>query len=162
LGTVSSGLFGNREGRVIPGIAPGYPSPAVTRAEIVQANQQRLETYQNADDFHAGDQVRVRMSELFSNVRKAIKAGLSKQIVVMFLPSVYKVERVIGMKGGVGSRRYILQNANGDRIMSHDYKTRHFRADALQRAQGESRMTLDRALKLNQVERSQTNCRNLE
>jgi transposase InsO family protein len=160
--TVEDDSRARREGRVIPGIAPGYPSPAVTRAEIVQANQQRLENYQNADDFHAGDQVRVRMSELFSNVRRVIKAGNSKQIVVMFTPTMYRVERVIGVKGGVGSRRYILQNANGDRIMSHDFKTRHFRADALQRAQGESTMSLDKALRLNQVERSQTDCRNLE
>jgi hypothetical protein len=54
----------------------------------------------------------------------------------MFTPTIYMVERVIGVRGGVGSRRYILQKASGDRLMSHDYKTRHFRADALQRARG--------------------------
>jgi hypothetical protein len=152
-----------REGRIFPGIAPSYPTPAVTSQAILEANQQRLANYQDGDDYHAGDQVRIRMSELFSNIRKAIKAGNSEQIVVTYYtPTIYTVERVISVRGGVAARRYILQNASGDRIMTYDYKTRHFRADALQCAQGESEMTLDRALKLNQVERSQTDCRNLE
>jgi hypothetical protein len=84
---------------------------------------------------------------LFSNIRKAIKAGISKQTIVMFTPTLYTVERVIGVRGGLAApRRYILQNASGDRIMTSDYKTRQFRADALQKAQGESEMSLDKAL----------------
>jgi hypothetical protein len=61
---------GQREGRVFPGISPGYPTPAVTRQAILEANQQRLANYQDADGFRVGDDpVRVQMSELFSNVR---------------------------------------------------------------------------------------------
>jgi hypothetical protein len=50
-----------REGRVFPGISPSYPTPAVTGQAILEASQQRLANYQDADGFRVGDQVRVRM-----------------------------------------------------------------------------------------------------
>jgi hypothetical protein len=137
-------------------------APSVTRAEILERAQEAKDAYQSLDNrFQVGDRVRVKMTELFSNQRKIVKQGSSKQLSVLWSPVVYTIQERRGSR--VGHTHFIVVNDRGDRIMDYRHRTRLFKADSLLHA-GELEsgdLSYDRALKLNGIERSRTDAINL-
>jgi hypothetical protein len=105
-------------------------APAVTGAEILPRAQEAKDAYQSLDNrFQVGDQVRVKMAELFANQRKIVKQGLSKQLSVLWSPVVYTIQERRGSR--VRHTHFILVNDQGDRIVDYRHRTRLFKADSL-------------------------------
>jgi hypothetical protein len=50
----------------------------------------------NTTEYEIGDFVRVKMGTLYSSVRKLIKSGDKKNIVVNYSPTVYKITNILG------------------------------------------------------------------
>ena len=62
---------------------------------IKQLTERKMEKFQELDDFQIGDIVRVKMSSIFSNVRKLVKDGNSKQILFNYSPKLFFISHVI-------------------------------------------------------------------
>ena len=114
-----------------------------------------MEKFHEVDDFEKGELVRVKMSSLFSGVRKLVKSKLTKQIVVSYSPEVFKIEKVvIPRKNQLARRKYYLENSAEMVITTPTGNRKPFYASELQRA-GEtsaSNMTMAKALSLNKVD----------
>ena len=90
---------------------------------IIQNVMQRIEDRAEASikrnttsEYKVGDQVRVLMSSLYSEVRKVIKAGDQKQIPVKYTPEVFIIKRILKPKEELKDftkLRYNLSNQNG-------------------------------------------------
>ncbi len=75
-----------------------------------------------------GDHVRVRLAHFQSGVRKQIKMGNRKQMVIRFSPEIYVVKGVIDRRV---KKLYTLATQNGDAILSPNGKTRVFQRNDL-------------------------------
>jgi transposase InsO family protein len=123
--------------------------------------RKKIEKYKEIDNYEEGDIVRVKMSSIFSNVRRIIKQGNSKQIVVTWTPYTFEVTKVIRRRNGTLERnRYELSDANGVPIRNHKGKVKYFYASELYQILSQEEniapISMEDALKLNQVETSQT------
>jgi hypothetical protein len=77
----------------------------------------------NTTEYKIGDFVRVKMGTLYSSVRKLIKSGDKKNIIVNYSPTVFKITRILGKDKAdrrVGNNvisfeklRYTLSNLDG-------------------------------------------------
>lgn len=138
-------------------------SVLITRAEILSRARKIKQKYEAADNFQEGDLVRVSLSELFANQRKTIKSGNSKQLVVLYSPAVYRIDKVIGSK--VGHNKYVLYNEHNIPLENPNGSTKYFKADSLlivdPNADNETEMTFDKALELNKIEPSTQDVKNI-
>ena len=115
----------------------------------------QIQKFQKEDDYQVGDHVRLKMSSIFSNIRKLIKANETKQIAVTYSPIVYQIVKVITPRNGLLERkRYVLGKPNGDVVRSAKGAQKSFYASELQHVEGnnDTHITIDDALKLNKVE----------
>jgi hypothetical protein len=62
---------------------------------IIKRVERQIDNYKHLDNFQPGDAVRVKMSALFSQIRKLIKEGKQKLIVVTYAPKIFYINRVI-------------------------------------------------------------------
>lgn len=66
------------------------------------------------EEFEQGDYVRLRMDEIFKNIKNLVKQGDKKQIIITYSPSIFRIFKKITPKNGLLERsRYILQANNG-------------------------------------------------
>jgi hypothetical protein len=117
--------------------------------------KQEIEKFKEVDDFKKGEAVRVKMSSLFSGVRRLVKTKLTKQIVVSYSPEVFKIEKVvIPRKNMLARRRYYLENSDGLVITTPSGNRKPFYASELIRAGADTQgnMTMAKALRLNKVD----------
>ena len=73
------------------------------------------------DNFIIGDSVRVLMSSLHSEVRKLIKAGRGKYVVVKYSPEIYYIREKLTPKPKLKdfqNPRYTLQDINGNKLLT--------------------------------------------
>lgn len=133
----------------------GDDKKVIAQQETRRRVEKEMEKFKEMDDFQKGDLVRVKMSSLFSGVRKLVKAKLTKQIVVSYSPEVFEIEKVvIPRKNMLARRKYYLENRDGMVITTPTGNRKPFYASELQRA-GEntaSRLTMAKALSLNKVD----------
>jgi hypothetical protein len=131
---------------------------SVAKANHLRHVKKQIKKFKDEDTFEVGDYVRVRMATLFSNIRKVIKSGNSKQIVVEYSPLIFQIAKVIIPRNNTLSRkRYILENEHGRHIMSQKGNIKHFYSSDLllvQNEEQEANITMEDALKLNQVEQT--------
>ena len=66
-------------------------------------------------EFEKGDYVRVKLSQLYSQIRKMVKDGDKKYIVVKYSPEIYQIDKVIQPDHeGYEKLRYTLKNLEVD------------------------------------------------
>lgn len=70
-------------------------------------------------EFNEGDSVRLRMDEIFKNVKNLVKQGNTKDIVITYSPSIFTIFKKINPRKGTLERsRYILQANNGRLLLT--------------------------------------------
>ena len=118
-----------------------------------------IEKFKHQDDFNLDDQVRVKMSSIFSNIRKLIKDKHTKQIVVTYTPEVFTVSKIVkSQKSPLERNRYLLTNAKGETLnIGENQANKYFYgSELLLVPDGDEKptITMDRALVLNKVKRN--------
>jgi hypothetical protein len=125
---------------------------------IKRIAKNKLSKYKDQDNFKEGDMVRVKMSAIFSQIRKLIKSKESKNIVVAFTPLIFEITKKVYRGGATYERnRYILQGQNGEPIRKKNGEIAQFYASDIIHADDVKKdvtLSMDRALKLNGVERT--------
>jgi hypothetical protein len=127
----------------------------VAKTNVLRLAEKQIEQFQEDDNFQVGDSVRVKMSSIFSGVRRLVKQNLTKQIVITYSPEVFYVKRVIKPRTRTLARqRYIVENSQGQQINKPNGGIKHFFASELQLVSEvtEPEISMERALKLNKVE----------
>jgi hypothetical protein len=126
----------------------------LARVNIAKKALKTIKKYKQIDNYEVGDQVRVKMSAIFNNIRKLLKEGNSKQIVVSYTPEVFTVNKVIQKNGVLERNKYLIENSDGNLLTKANGKNKYFYAsDLLPFNDGEpSNITMTQALKLNKVE----------
>jgi hypothetical protein len=70
-------------------------------------------------EFNVGDYVRVKLSQLYSQIRKMVKQGDKKYIVVKYSPEIYEIDRVFQPDHeGYEKLRYTLKDLDGNRLLT--------------------------------------------
>lgn len=115
------------------------------------------------DEFNVGDHVRVKMSALYSEIRKAVKQGNKKLINVTYTPEIYRVFKVIEeTHPSYERKRYTLKTLEGEPLyterkvneMTHSHRYRRLFASDLLKVDKETKnldYTNYRANQLNQI-----------
>ena len=82
--------------------------------EIKKNVKQQIKKFKDTE-FNVGDTVRLRMDEIFKNIKAKVKAGETKNIIVTYSPSIFTIYKKIIPRNGLLERsRYILKaNDNG-------------------------------------------------
>lgn len=107
-------------------------------------------------EFNVDDVVRVKMSVIFSNIRKAIKSGNSKQIVITYTPILFKIIKVV--KGDKIKRtKYLIENLSNNQVLqTKNEKNKYVYSSDMILAEGNennnSDISMEKALKLNKVD----------
>jgi hypothetical protein len=130
------------------------------RIAIIKKTIQQIKKFNQQNRYYLFDKVRVKMSSIFSNVRRLMKEGNSKQVAVTFTPEMFLVSRVIVPRNNVlERRRYILINAD-DKPLSKNGKPQMFYSSELLLVGGDNDndadISMEEALKLNGVKPSST------
>ena len=70
-------------------------------------------------EFNVGDLVRVKMTQLQSQLRQQVKAGDKKFIVVKYSPEIYRVHAILAPdNAGYEKNRYTLEDLNGEPLLT--------------------------------------------
>jgi hypothetical protein len=109
----------------------GHELQGEQNQSIIRLHERRIiNLIKNNDttEYKIGDFVRVKMGTLYSKVRKLIKSGDKKNIVVNYSPTVYKITNILGKDKAdrrVGNNvisfeklRYTLSNLDGTPLAS--------------------------------------------
>jgi len=122
---------------------------------VLEKARRQIASYKVMDAYKVGDRVRVKMSALFSNVRRLIKEKASKQIVVHFSPVIFRVNKVYRPVGTLERKKYKLVNEEtGNYLAKPDGSVKLFFASEMSAAIEEIKMKMQEALRLNGVENS--------
>lgn len=128
---------------------------------VVEDAKTRLNKYKESE-YKTGDKVIVSMAIVFSDVRRKMKAGLKKELIVLFMPHVFIIKSVIQAKNSLERKRYTLKSVNENTYLrspnSNEY-TRVYASDLKTVNVDDFDMTIDEALNLNGCERRATDLR---
>ena len=70
-------------------------------------------------EFSVGDYVRVKLSQLYSQIRQMVKQGDKKYIVVKYSPEIYEIDRVLKPDHeGYEKLRYTLKDLDGNILLT--------------------------------------------
>ncbi len=126
--------------------------------EVKQKNDAKMEKYKESDHFQVGDHVLVRMSCIFSQMRKMIKSKDIKKCPIIFMPKLFIIARIVRSRKPNTRNKYIIKNAETDQIVTTNVptKTRYFTANDMIKTDidGDFDITIDEALRLNNIERT--------
>jgi hypothetical protein len=143
-------------------------TPETIRKETVNNIRERAKKQLEKNkivELNVGDWVRVKMSALYSELRKAIKQGNKKLINVTYTPEIYRVFKVIQETHPTYERkRYTLKNLDGEPLyteskineMTHSHRYRRLFASDLLKVDKDTRnvsFNNNRANQLNQINR---------
>lgn len=128
----------------------------LARVSIVKKVFKQIRKFKDQDNFEVGDLVRVKMSSIFANVRRLVKSGDNKKLVVTYTPDTFRVSKVIIPKGVLERKRYVLENSDDKPVTTKKNNVVQFYGSELLLWDGENDASIDmeRALKLNGVERN--------
>ena len=141
-------------------------TPETIRKETVNNIRERARKQlekNKIDEFNVGDHVRVKMSSLYSELKKAIKQGNKKLINVTYTPEIYRVFKVIQeTHPNYERKRYTLKTLEGEPLyterkvneMKHSHRYRRlFASDLLKidKLTNNISYSNDRANQLNQI-----------
>lgn len=144
------------EARVLPEFFNRDNPKRIARYSLLKKAIKKIKKFKEEDNFKVDELVRVKMSSIFTNVRRLVKEGNTKQIVVNYTPEVFVVAKVIVPRNKLLERkRYMLKNAN-DLLLGKKGSPMQFYASELLRFKGEDVADIDYdmndALKMNKVE----------
>jgi hypothetical protein len=70
-------------------------------------------------EFQLGDYVRVKLSQLYSQIRKTVKDGEKKYIVVKYSPEIYVIDHILQPdRAGYEKLRYTLKTLGGEPLLT--------------------------------------------
>jgi hypothetical protein len=70
-------------------------------------------------EFELGDYVRVKLSQLYSQIRKMVKDGEKKYIVVKYSPEIYVIDKILKPdRIGYEKLRYTLKTLGGEPLLT--------------------------------------------
>lgn len=117
------------------------------------------------EEMNVGDHVRIKMSSIYSEIRKQVKAGNKKLINIGYTPEIYRIFKVLKEDHPTYERkRYTLKKLDGSPLLterkinemthSHRYK-RLFASDLLKIDKNSENVNYDnnRGNQLNQIEK---------
>ena len=126
-------------------------------------------------EFNIGDYVRVKLSQLYSQVRKMVKDGDKKFIVVKYSPEVYQIDKILKPDNeGYEKLRYTLTSLDGQPLLTQQKmnnpnkprgQKRFFASDFLKVSKKDvlkdkdDNFTIHDALKLNVVRDEETDAK---
>ena len=133
------------------------------KISLIKKAMDKIRKFRELDRFRVGDIVRVKMSSIFSNVRKLVKDDNTAQIVVTYTPELFVVHKVVTPRKRLLERRkYILKNGDG-RTLTKNKVDCMFYGSELLKFNGDNANDIDidmvTALRLNGVEPSATDVR---
>ena len=156
----------NRE--LPPSLAKSEATPEAIRINarnnIREKAKKQLER-NKVEELNKGDYVRVKMSALYSELRKEVKAGNKKNINVSYTPEIYKIFKVIDeTHPSYERKRYTLKKLDGTPLyteskineMRHSHRYRRlFASDLMKVDKKTNNIAYDneRANQLNQLEK---------
>lgn len=128
------------------------------KISLVKKAIQKIKKFKEEDNLKVGDFVRIKMSSIFANVRRLVKEGNTKQIVVTYTPEIFIVRKVVAPRNKLLERKkYVIENADG-KPLSKNGTTQMYYASELLPFNGANATDIDidmnMALKLNGVERN--------
>jgi len=158
----------NKTRELPPSIAKSEATPEALRINarnnIKEKAKKQIER-NTITELNKGDYVRVKMSALYSELRKEIKAGNKKLINVSYTPEIYKIFKVIDeTHPSYERKRYTLKKLDGSPLYTeskvnemrktHRYR-RLFASDLLKVDKETDNVAYDnnRAQQLNQIEK---------
>lgn len=144
--------------RTLPEVFAENNPKLKAKLSLIKRAIKKIEKFKEEDNYSVGEIVRVKMSSIFTNVRRLVKEGNTKQIVVTYTPELFIVNRVISPRNKLLERkRYLLENADG-KILSKNGAVQQYYASELLRFDGKNaddiNVDMNMALKLNKVERN--------
>ena len=99
-----------------------------TRAERFNNREVAMNTSEKArkdvlknttKEFQLGDYVRVKLSQLYSQIRKMVKDGDKKYIVVKYSPEIYVIDNILKPdREGYEKLRYTLKTLAGEKLLT--------------------------------------------
>jgi transposase InsO family protein len=139
------------EGRLLPN-DPKFNA----KKSLIQKAMKKIAKFREEDNLEKNQIVRVKMSSIFANVRKLVKAGQTKQIVITYSTELFRIKSVVKPRNKWLERnRYVLKNADG-KVLTKNGVAQLFYASELLQYDGEDASDVDidmlGALKLNGVE----------
>lgn len=133
-----------------------HPKIDEIAAKVKRKKEDRFQQFHKQEEFRVGDLVRVKMTIIQSVLRKKVKEGNKKLIVVRFSPTIYKIVRIIPVsRGKVGFPHYYLEDSAGQMVINSIGNPKTFNSgELLKIGQGtpqNHRIDLTRANFLNRV-----------
>ena len=125
------------------------------RVAIAKKALKAIRKFKEEDNYKVGDEVRLKMSSIFANVRKLVKDKDDKNLVVTYTPDVFYVSKVIVPRGILERKRYIVNNYEDKPITTAKKNIAQFYGSELLLWDGDENdapITMEEALKLNKVE----------
>ncbi len=131
----------------------------LARVSVVKKALKEIRKFRDQDNYELGEVVRVKMASIFANVRRLVKQGRGKELVITYTPDTFSIRRVIVPKGVLERKRYILLNSDDRPITTKKGNIVQFYASELQKwdlnEDNDAHITMLRALKLNGCERNE-------
>ena len=110
---------------------------ALNASNTVLKNVKKQIAEYKDEELNIGDKVRIRMDALSNSIKRLVKAGNTKQIVVNYSPLVFKILKKITPRNGLLERsRYVCVTADGTRLLvnkENGTAPRQFYANVLQK-----------------------------
>ena len=104
------------------------------------------------EELKVNSAVRVKMATIFSNYRKEVKAGNSKNLKFQYTPQIFHIAKIIKSRKPSTQPRFVLVNSNGY-ALSENGKIKFFKSDDLQlvNKNSASNYTMEDALRLDGI-----------
>ena len=125
-------------------------------------NAQKQLDRNKTQEFNFGDTVRVKTSSLSSKIRKQIKAGDTKNIIVKYSTKLYTISKTVKSRKDFSKNRYYLKDKKGNNLLAEiklnnpnkDRKPKAFFASELLlvRSDQKTNLTTDESNKLNRLD----------
>ena len=98
-------------------ITRNSPALRAVKTQVENAREKISKFREKENNVEVGTFVRVKMEKLFSNMRRIIKEGNTKNIVVWWSPTIFQIARVIrSTKLTLTRNRYILLDEYGNAV----------------------------------------------
>ncbi len=127
--------------------------------EVKERNEKKMKKYKESDNFEVNDKVLVRMSCIFSDMRRMIKQKETKKCPIIFMPQIFTILRVIKSRKPNTRNKYVLQNPDTETVISTPVptKTRYFTSNDIIKTDltdYDFDININEAIDLNHIERT--------
>ena len=99
--------------------------------ESKEKNEKLKEKYKD-QQFEINDKVRFYLPVIDSKLRQTIKQGDGKKIVVLYSPTVYKINRIININKSFGTKKYYIVQNNNENETPEQISNQPFKSNELQ------------------------------